>query len=101
MKCLGTLSDKRHPALPDVPTFLEQGLDVQFQMFFFHAFPKGTPREIVQKYSEASLRVCKNPEFIAEVEKVNGTVLGMGSKEGTEYMKKIRAQYQELAKGVM
>ncbi len=100
LKCIGILSDKRHPALPNVPTFLEQGFDVRFQMFFFHAFPKGTPREIVQKYSNASRNVCKNPEFIKEVESVYGTVLDMGSEEGTEYMKKVRAQYRELAKGI-
>jgi tripartite-type tricarboxylate transporter receptor subunit TctC len=48
MKALAITSEKRHPALPDVPTSAEGGLP-QFNItVFFGVFaPKGTPKEVV------------------------------------------------------
>jgi tripartite-type tricarboxylate transporter receptor subunit TctC len=50
MKALAITSDKRHPALPDVPTSAEAGLP-QFNItVFFGLFaPKGTPKPVVEK----------------------------------------------------
>jgi tripartite-type tricarboxylate transporter receptor subunit TctC len=98
LKCIGIMNKERHPALPNVSTFIEQGLNVQMTAFFFHAFPKNTPKEIVKKYSDASLKICKDPNFIKELDSYYGTVMGMGAEEATEYMKKIREQYKELTK---
>lgn len=65
-KCIGILSDKRLENAPDVPTFAEFGCDVAYDKFFFVAFPKGTPKSIVQKLNQASKKVAENPEYIAE-----------------------------------
>jgi tripartite-type tricarboxylate transporter receptor subunit TctC len=50
MKALAITSEKRHPALPDVPTSAEGGLP-QFNItVFFGVFaPKGTPKEVVDR----------------------------------------------------
>jgi tripartite-type tricarboxylate transporter receptor subunit TctC len=54
LKALAITSDKRHPALPDVPTSAEGGLP-QFNLtIFFGLFaPKGTPQAIVDKLAAA------------------------------------------------
>jgi tripartite-type tricarboxylate transporter receptor subunit TctC len=54
LKALAITSDKRHPALPDVPTSAEGGLP-QFNItVFFGLFaPKGTPQPIVGKLTAA------------------------------------------------
>jgi hypothetical protein len=50
IRALAYTGRKRHPALPDVPTFIEQGydngLDGNWQGFLA---PKGTPRPIIEK----------------------------------------------------
>jgi tripartite-type tricarboxylate transporter receptor subunit TctC len=50
MKALAITSEKRHPALPEVPTSAEGGLP-QFNItVFFGVFaPKGTPKEVVDR----------------------------------------------------
>jgi tripartite-type tricarboxylate transporter receptor subunit TctC len=54
LKALAITSEKRHPALPDVPTSAEGGLP-QFNLtIFFGLFaPKGTPQAIVDKLAAA------------------------------------------------
>jgi tripartite-type tricarboxylate transporter receptor subunit TctC len=50
LKALAITSDKRHPALPDIPTSAEGGLP-QFNLtVFFGLFaPKGTPKPVLDK----------------------------------------------------
>ena len=97
-KCIGLLSEERHPQLADIPTFKEQGYDIQFDKFFFLAFPKGTPAEIVKKFSDAAVRVGKNPDFIKECDDFFATASGMPAEEAAAYMKSVHANYAELAK---
>jgi tripartite-type tricarboxylate transporter receptor subunit TctC len=54
LKALAITSDKRHPALPDIPTSAEGGLP-QFNLtVFFGLFaPKGTPKPILDKLAAA------------------------------------------------
>jgi tripartite-type tricarboxylate transporter receptor subunit TctC len=54
MKALAITSDKRHPALPDVPTSAEAGLPAFNITVFFGLFaPKGTPKPVVDKLAAA------------------------------------------------
>ena len=65
-KCVGILSDRRLENAPEVPTFAEFGYDVSYDKFFFVAFPKGTSKDIVEKFNVASKKVAENPDYIAE-----------------------------------
>ncbi len=55
-------ADKRSPALPDVPTTVEMGMP-EFQVSAWNALfaPKGTPKEIVAKLSDALSRALEDP----------------------------------------
>src|SRR5262245_1646072 len=62
VKALALLSRRRSPLMPDLPTVQEQGLpdyDVTTWTAFF--FPKGTPREIVDKLAEATHGAMETP----------------------------------------
>jgi tripartite-type tricarboxylate transporter receptor subunit TctC len=54
LKAMAIGTNKRHPALPDVPTSAEGGLP-NFQAAPFYAMfaPKGTPEAVLGKLSEA------------------------------------------------
>lgn len=82
---LGLLSDKRNPLFPDIPTAKEQGFPINFNKFFFYAMPKGTPADIVNKFSAAMKRVVDNPEYKAEAAKVYVTPTYMNPAEASTY----------------
>jgi len=49
LRGLAILSDKRHPALPNVPTAKEQGFDLSYCFEYWWMAPKGTPADRVAK----------------------------------------------------
>jgi tripartite-type tricarboxylate transporter receptor subunit TctC len=57
LKALGVSSSRRWFALPDVPTIAEQGFDgFDAAPWWYVAAPAGTPKEIVQKLSDALVK---------------------------------------------
>lgn len=85
-KVVGVLSEERNPLIPDVPTFKEQGVDVAFTKMFYHLMPKGTPAEIVEKYSKALEAVTLNEEYIKEAGTVFVTPNYLPPTEASEYV---------------
>ncbi len=53
---------------PDVPTFKEQGINVEMGSERGIIGPKGLPAEVMAKLSEATAKIMKNPEFLAKIE---------------------------------
>jgi tripartite-type tricarboxylate transporter receptor subunit TctC len=86
LKMLAIGSAERNPALPDVPTLKEQGIDFTSATNRGYFFPKGTPQEIVNKLSDALEKVASNPEFIKEMESQGVEVNFKGREEYTEYL---------------
>jgi tripartite-type tricarboxylate transporter receptor subunit TctC len=62
LTCLGIAADKRWPAFPSVPTFIESGFP-NFLTSTGHLFlaPAGTPAAIVKKLSDAAVEIIKRP----------------------------------------
>jgi tripartite-type tricarboxylate transporter receptor subunit TctC len=88
LKMLAIASEERNPALPDVPTLKEQGIDFVNATNRGFFFPKGTPKEIVQLVSDAIGRVAQNPEFIKEMENMGINVNYKNVDEYNSYLKK-------------
>lgn len=53
---------------PDVPTFKEQGVNVEMGSERGIVAPKGLPVDVMAKLSEATAKIMKNPEFLAKIE---------------------------------
>ncbi|MET3375707.1 tripartite-type tricarboxylate transporter receptor subunit TctC [Variovorax boronicumulans] len=69
VRLIGVAGDKRLPAVPDVPTFIEQG----FAGFTGSTWagmlaPAGTPREIVKRMSDEVARIIKSDETRAKLD---------------------------------
>jgi len=69
VRLIGVAGDKRLPAVPDVPTFIEQG----FAGFTGSTWagmlaPAGTPRDIVKRMSEEVARIIKSDETRAKLD---------------------------------
>lgn len=96
---LGLLSKERNALLPDMKTVTEQGYPMEFNKFFWIGMPKGTPKEIVDKFSAAMKRVTENPEFKAACDKLYITPAYMNPTDAEAYAKSVHdvlAKYQEF-----
>jgi tripartite-type tricarboxylate transporter receptor subunit TctC len=99
---LGLTSKERNPLFPDVPTTAEQGYPLEFNKFFFYAMPKGTPKSIIDAFSQAMKRVVENPEYQAEAAKYFVTPTYMDPARATEHAQQVYeyfSQYQDLFRG--
>jgi len=67
---LCAFANERNPLYPDVPTAKELGWDITFDKFFYFAFPKDTPDEVVSIFNTAVERIVQNPKMRAEFEKL-------------------------------
>ncbi len=66
---LGICATKRNPAIPNVPTFIEQGYQVLNRKLYEVKLPKGTDPAIVEKFSSALKEITAKPEFKSELAK--------------------------------
>lgn len=71
---LGVASETRHPKLPDVPTFKEQGFDFVVNDFVMLVGPKGIPADIRGKLEAGLLAAITSPGFTEAADK-SGMVL--------------------------
>lgn len=69
LRLLALTGDKRNPAVPDVPTFKEVGIDVVVTQWYGLAAPKGTPAAIVETLSEHLSKVLASPEVREAIRK--------------------------------
>jgi tripartite-type tricarboxylate transporter receptor subunit TctC len=61
VKPVAILTRERSPVLPDVPTAIEQGFEVEAYTWNAFFLPKGTPDVIVQKLNAATREAMKTP----------------------------------------
>jgi tripartite-type tricarboxylate transporter receptor subunit TctC len=66
LRFLGQMGNTRSPALPDVPTFREQGYDVELASLRGLAAPKGLPAEVREKLVTALAKTVQDGEFQAK-----------------------------------
>jgi tripartite-type tricarboxylate transporter receptor subunit TctC len=95
-RALGIMADERLPGAPDVPTFKEQGVDMTFDKFFFWAFPKDTPKEIVDKFTKALENVVNNEDFQAELEPLLVEPLYKSPDELKTHFETLTSEYKTL-----
>jgi len=61
VRMLGMISPDRNPALPEIPTMREQGLDMVVGSWQGVFVPAGTPQPVVNKLFKVSLDMMKDP----------------------------------------
>ncbi len=68
VKPIAILTRERSPVLPNVPTAIEQGFDVEAYTWNAFFLPKGTPDAIVQKLNHATVEAMKTPAVREKLE---------------------------------
>jgi tripartite-type tricarboxylate transporter receptor subunit TctC len=68
VRLLAVLIPSRDPALPDVPTAREQGIDVSLEAWRGIAVPRGTSRPVIAALEAAIRRTVESPDFVKSSE---------------------------------
>ncbi|HKC44653.1 MAG TPA: tripartite tricarboxylate transporter substrate binding protein [Burkholderiales bacterium] len=95
VRLLAALAPNRDPALPDVPTAREQGVDVSLEAWRGIAVPKGTPKQIIAALEAAIQKTVESPDFAKTSEKLGVRPAFMPA---AEFGQLIAAEDAELAR---
>lgn len=70
IRALAMLSEKRSANFKNVPTAIEQGVNVTYSVWRGYYMAPGTPPEAVKWWSDALQKMVQTPEWKAEIEKL-------------------------------
>jgi tripartite-type tricarboxylate transporter receptor subunit TctC len=98
LRVIGSLTEKRHPFIPDVPTFIEQGYK-EFVMGNWTGIvaPAKTPKAVVNKLATEITRIIRTPEMSKRLVEMGVDPMG-GTPE--EFGKLIHAEIIRFGKAV-
>lgn len=98
-KAIGVALESRDPAMPQVPTLREQGIDVSvWGAVMGFAAPAGTPPEAVEYYSSTLKKVSEDAEFKKIMDSLYQPIRFQNSKEFAEFLQKASKDYGDLVK---
>ena len=96
---LAVMFETRDPAIPDVPTFRESGLDLATAGSVKGlALPAGTPKEVIQYLAAGFKKIADDPEFQKIMKDVGQPVLYMGPEEYKPWLLKAYDDYGKFIK---
>ena len=87
-RAVGVADEKRSELLPDVPTYKEQGIDIEEAGYHGYALPADVPKEKVEKLSKAFEEVITSPEHKKQLAKLSLQPEYMGPDEYRKWLKK-------------
>lgn len=99
LRALAVLSEKRSPALPDIPTYGELGYPQMGSGGWFGIVaPAGTPQSIIMKLNKAILQAMKNPDLIKKLDESGAIAIPGTPAEFAAQIQQAIDRYQRIAK---
>jgi tripartite-type tricarboxylate transporter receptor subunit TctC len=96
---LAITSQSRVKALPDVPTWIEQGVaDRPLVAWYAFLAPKGTPKQIIEYLNVEMNKVLVSPKIRSPLEDVGGIVQPLNTKELRDYIKVEHERWGQIVK---
>jgi tripartite-type tricarboxylate transporter receptor subunit TctC len=97
LRGLATTGEKRSPALPDLPTMVEAGFPGVVVSVWGGIFvPVATPQAIVSRLNAEFVKVLREPEVKAGLDKAAIEPLGTTPKEAAEFVAREYAKWGEV-----
>ncbi|NIZ63460.1 tripartite tricarboxylate transporter substrate binding protein [Sedimentitalea sp. CY04] len=90
-------SGDRHPALPGVPTFREQGQDLLLTVTRGIVMPKGTPAAERDAMEAALQKLSQDATYVEQTNNVGSQVTFMGQDEYRSYLSNLNDTVKSLA----
>jgi tripartite-type tricarboxylate transporter receptor subunit TctC len=98
LRVLGVTSEERLKAMPDTPTFKEQGVDLVASNWFGVIAPAGLPADVLEKLNKAVNDALKDPDYRQIVESQGAEVVGGTPEEFTAFVKEETKRWTTLIK---
>jgi len=98
VRMLGVISAQRNPALPDVPTMREQGLNMTVGSWQGVFLPKGTPKPVVDKLYRVSVDMMKDPQVVKRMGEAGIEIVT--SKTPAEFTAFVKAETERFGKAI-
>jgi tripartite-type tricarboxylate transporter receptor subunit TctC len=98
VRALAVAMEKRHPLLPDVPTFRELGVDWVDGAFRGIGMPKSTPPEARKRISQLWAALNAEPEMKELADKSGFELVNVGVETMDAFMKEKTKTYADVAK---
>jgi tripartite-type tricarboxylate transporter receptor subunit TctC len=97
IRLVGVATDERDTAMPEVPTFKEQGINFSaYGSIKGVAVPKNTPDNIKKYYESTFKKVCEDKEFIQIMTDMGQPVIYQNTAEFTAFFKQASDEYKKL-----
>jgi tripartite-type tricarboxylate transporter receptor subunit TctC len=100
VRALAVAMDKRHPLLPDTPTFKELGINWVDGAYRGIGVPKSTPPAARKRLSDLWATLNADPEMKALAEKNGFELVDVGVDRMDAFMKERGRAYGEVAKSI-
>jgi len=98
VRALAVAMDKRHPLLPDAPTFKELGIDWVDGAYRGIGVPKSTPADVKKRISDLWMALNNDPEMKELAAKSGFELVNVGVEQMDAFMKDKIKLYTEGAK---
>ncbi len=98
VRALAVAMDKRHPLLPDVPTFKELGVDWVDGAFRGIGVPKSTPPEARRRLAELFATINADPEMKELAAKAGFELVNVGVADMDAFMRTRTKIYTDVGK---
>ncbi len=76
---------KRHEAYPDVPTFKEQGADIEYYIWTALMAPRATPEPVIKVLRDTVRKAVEDAEFKNAMTRVNSPINYMDAPDFAKY----------------
>jgi tripartite-type tricarboxylate transporter receptor subunit TctC len=85
VKALAIMTKDRSPVLPNLPTAIEQGLNVEAYTWNAIFLPKGAPADVVKKLHDAAVKAMDNPAVKERLQGIGAMVVAP-DRRSPEYL---------------
>ena len=99
LRALAVTTNKRSPALPDVPTLDESGLKgFNLGTWFGVLVPAGTPKEIVSRLNTELVKIIHSPEFKKRMDDIGAEPVGNTPEQMAQQIRDDTERFAKLVK---
>lgn len=97
LKGFAIAANERAKQLPDMPTLKEKGVDLEFALKRGIVAPKGTPKEVVDMWSEVFKKAAENEDLRAQLDAKGTDVNWQGPEDYKAWADQLFKEYEEVA----
>jgi len=98
VRMLGVISPDRNPALPEIPTMREQGLNMVVGSWQGLFVPQGTPQPVVNKLFKVGHEMMKDPQVVKRLGESG--IMIVTSKSPAEFVAFVKAETERFGKAI-